>query len=50
MNEEEKFSKFNDSSAFVWEQEDLLYGDWTAGLNGDGIFTTSIEFIPTEVN
>ena len=36
LKESEQFSGY-DSDLF-WLEEDLVYGDWTSGLNGDGSF------------
>lgn len=44
LSEDEHFGAFNDSNALVWSQKDLMYGDWTGGLQGDGSFSTSTSF------
>uniref|UniRef100_A0A1B6G4Q6 Cleft lip and palate transmembrane protein 1 n=1 Tax=Cuerna arida TaxID=1464854 RepID=A0A1B6G4Q6_9HEMI len=38
LSEEERFVRFDDPSALIWKQQDLIYGDWTGGPNGDGTF------------
>ena len=38
ISEHEHFSDFNATSALLWEQHDLVYGDWTSGENSDGCY------------
>ncbi|XP_045106786.1 cleft lip and palate transmembrane protein 1 homolog [Portunus trituberculatus] len=47
-SESEMFGDFNDDSALVWKKENLVYGDWTGGPNGDGTFTHSMTFTASE--
>ena len=43
-------SEFDHKSAiFFWKLENVRYGDWGAGPNGDGSFIYSTQFNPTEV-
>lgn len=49
ISENPAFVDFNNADALVWEKNGLVYGDWTAGLNGDGTFTKEIEITPSEV-
>lgn len=49
LSENPAFVDFNDPKALVWEKNGLMYGDWNAGLDGDGSFTNEIEFTPSEV-
>ncbi|CAG0919145.1 unnamed protein product, partial [Notodromas monacha] len=46
LSEDEKFSNFSDSTKLVWLQEELVYGDWSAGQDGDGTFVKQLE-VPT---
>lgn len=39
---------WEDSNSLIWLEEGLAYGDWYAGINGDGIFTQSIKFSPSK--
>ncbi|EDS35692.1 cleft lip and palate transmembrane protein 1 [Culex quinquefasciatus] len=39
---------FSDPSALVWLQEDLMYGDWYGGRDGDGIFTINTQIKASE--
>uniref|UniRef100_A0A8D8ME80 Cleft lip and palate transmembrane protein 1 homolog n=1 Tax=Culex pipiens TaxID=7175 RepID=A0A8D8ME80_CULPI len=39
---------FSDPSALVWLQEDLMYGDWYGGRDGDGIFTVNTQIKASE--
>ncbi|XP_055546633.1 putative lipid scramblase CLPTM1 [Wyeomyia smithii] len=39
---------FADPNALVWLQEDLMYGDWYGGRNGDGIFTVNTQIKASE--
>ena len=38
INEQEKFTEFNDTSSLFWHQDDLIYGGWDDGPNRDGLF------------
>ena len=42
-------SEFDQSATFFWKLENVRYGDWGAGPNGDGSFTYSGQFKPSEV-
>lgn len=48
ISENPAFVDFNNPDALVWEKNGLVYGDWTAGLNGDGTFTKEIDITPSE--
>lgn len=48
-SESEIFKEFEEPSALVWMKEDLVYGDWTSGPNGDGTFSHSMTFPASEV-
>ena len=42
ITETESFDdKFADAGALFWVAEELEYGDWTAGAEGDGTFSRS---------
>ncbi|XP_066985329.1 putative lipid scramblase CLPTM1 [Macrobrachium rosenbergii] len=49
ISESEFFSDFKNPNALVWLKEDLIYGDWTSGPDGDGTYSHSITF-PTSEN
>ncbi|XP_033880559.1 putative lipid scramblase CLPTM1 [Acipenser ruthenus] len=38
ISESEHFTDFNNTEALLWEQTDLVYGDWFSGENGDGCY------------
>lgn len=41
-SENELRPDFRDPSQLLWLRKDLVYGDWYAGPNGDGQFTTQV--------
>ncbi|KAK3859918.1 hypothetical protein Pcinc_034001 [Petrolisthes cinctipes] len=45
-SESEIFHDFKDPESLVWMKEDLIYGDWAAGPESDGMFTHSVT-LPT---
>lgn len=49
-SESELFHGFKDPGSLVWMKEDVVYGAWTVGPEGDGIFTNSINFPTTHVS
>ena len=49
ISEEETFTQFNDSQYLFWEIEDIEYGDWIGGPNGDGTFELDSGIEATEV-
>ncbi|XP_069956369.1 putative lipid scramblase CLPTM1 isoform X2 [Cherax quadricarinatus] len=42
------FNQFSDPKALVWFKEDIVYGDWIGGPNGDGTHTHTIVFPASE--
>jgi hypothetical protein len=48
INEQEQFTEFNDDKYLHWKLENIEYGNWNDGENGDGIFThkSEIELTP----
>jgi hypothetical protein len=36
ISEQEFFTDFDNKAALFWLEEDLVYGDWTGGMFGDG--------------
>ena len=38
LSESEVFSDFDNKDALFWLEDDLSYGDWTSGFNGDGSY------------
>jgi len=49
ITEKETFKDFNNHNALFWNAEELDYGDWTGGINGDGIFSRSGQIPISEV-
>lgn len=43
VNEEEVFTEFGNSDALFWRKDDLVFGDWTSGVDKDGVFSFSNE-------
>lgn len=43
LSESEVFTEFNSTAALIWEQRDLVYGDWSSGENGDGCYEQNSE-------
>ena len=41
ISESEKFNDFDNTNALFWLEEELVYGDWIGGENGDGSFVKS---------
>ena len=50
INEQEKFTEFNDTKYLHWKLENIEYGNWIDGVNGEGIFTHKSEIELTPVN
>uniref|UniRef100_A0A1Q3F8K8 Putative conserved plasma membrane protein n=1 Tax=Culex tarsalis TaxID=7177 RepID=A0A1Q3F8K8_CULTA len=48
ISEDPTAVNFSDPSAMVWLQEDLMYGDWYGGRDGDGIFTINTQIRASE--
>ncbi len=48
--EDKLLPNFNDPKQLVWFKDDLVYGDWKSGPDGDGIFTTETTFQLSEVS
>ncbi|KAK4296903.1 hypothetical protein Pmani_030639 [Petrolisthes manimaculis] len=46
-SESEIFHDFKDPESLVWIKEDLIYGDWNAGPEGDGMFLNAVSFPTT---
>ncbi|KAK2191759.1 hypothetical protein NP493_46g04029 [Ridgeia piscesae] len=38
ISEEEYFTNFKDPSKLFWLEEEIVYGDWTGGIFGDGSY------------
>ncbi len=49
ISEQNKFNDFNDRNSLFWLEEELEYGDWTSGLNQDGVYTKEAEISLSEV-
>lgn len=50
LSESETFTEFDNPSALFWLEEDLIYGDWTSGENGDGSYTKTATIPLSEVS
>ncbi|XP_058815657.1 putative lipid scramblase CLPTM1 [Topomyia yanbarensis] len=48
VSEDPRWVDFGNPNALVWLQEDLMYGDWYGGRNGDGIFTVNTQIKASE--
>lgn len=48
ISDEERFSSFGMRESLIWHQADLIYGDWSSGRNGDGIFTKEVKVQTSE--
>ena len=48
LSEDPEFVNFNNSESLIWLKEDLIYGDWTSGPNGDGTYEFSTSFEPSQ--
>ena len=49
ISEQEFFTDFNNKDALFWLEEDIVYGDWTGGMNGDGTFEKKGQLTISEV-
>ena len=50
LSETEEFSDFNNKAALIWLEEELVYGDWTSGINGDGTYGKDMQIPISEVH
>lgn len=41
LSDKETFENFSDKSSLFWLEEELQYGDWNGGPNGDGSYEKS---------
>ncbi|XP_006822532.1 uncharacterized protein LOC102801376, partial [Saccoglossus kowalevskii] len=48
ISENEFFTQFNESKYLLWEENNLEYGDWISGPNGDGSYSYSGQIEATE--
>lgn len=49
ISENEFFSDFSDGDRIFWEYDNIEYGDWTSGPNGDGSLTFTDVIPATQV-
>ena len=49
VSEQEKFNDFANGDALIWLEEELVYGDWTSGVNGDGSYEKKTNLAISEV-
>lgn len=40
--------QWDDGNELIWFEEGLIYGDWYAGVNRDGIYSKTIKFKPSQ--
>ena len=38
VSEQRNFRDFRNPDALFWKQMDLVYGEWTGGVNNDGMY------------
>lgn len=50
ISEEEFFNDFSNPDYLFWENENVEYGDWTSGPNGDGSLTYTDVIKATDVS
>ena len=41
---------YNEHTQLLWLKRNLIYGDWTSGPTGDGIYTTEVTIPLSEVS
>ena len=49
ISEQERFTGFTNPDALIWLEEELIYGDWTSGVNGDGSYEKKTSLAISEV-
>ena len=49
VSDEQVFDNFSDHSSLFWRAEQIEYGDWTSGPNGDGTYEMSGAIAVSEV-
>ena len=42
VSEDQLKPNFNDPQQLIWFKNDLVYGDWKSGPNGDGQYTHEV--------
>uniref|UniRef100_A0A1B6C3W8 Cleft lip and palate transmembrane protein 1 n=1 Tax=Clastoptera arizonana TaxID=38151 RepID=A0A1B6C3W8_9HEMI len=47
LTEDEILTSF-DNNKIIWQKNELIYGDWTGGPNGDGTYEMELEFETSE--
>ena len=50
ISEEEYFTSFKDPSKLFWLEEEIVYGDWTGGIFGDGSYVKKGEIPVSKVS
>jgi len=50
ISEEEYFTNFKDPSKLFWLEEEIVYGDWTGGIFGDGSYVKKGEIPVSKVS
>lgn len=48
LSESENFNDYNDDKSLIWQEKNLVYGDWYSGDNGDGTREFYHKFTPSE--
>ena len=49
LSEKEVFDDFDNPKALFWMEEELVYGDWTSGVNSDGTYNKVLKIPASEV-
>ena len=50
ISEKSTFNDFDDESALFWLEEQVVYGDWTGGVQGDGSYVKTGQITVSEVS
>lgn len=50
ISETKKFTDFDNHEALIWRKNNLVYGDWYSGPNGDGTFTLKSQIRASQVS
>lgn len=49
LSENPSYVDYDPKYGLIWEQNGLVYGDWSAGIYGDGSYTKEVEYFPNSV-
>ncbi|XP_055376340.1 putative lipid scramblase CLPTM1 [Condylostylus longicornis] len=48
VSENSNYVDFKNPNSLIWEKDDLVYGDWYGGLNGDGTYSHSTKILASK--